>query len=327
MPVPILQAVLEGAGKSPTLAKLDSMARQVTGFGLSVIIPDENLLIAIRPAGQAPERPRFCHLIRTTEEGRKFCAACHSLMAFGACTLGVSEHNCYGGVTVMAACVHDAHGDLSGSAVVSSCDFTRGNRSEGWTAARAKAKTLPMDLRKLKEAYYDLPYLNAPQRKRLETIVDLAATALGEVLTNAKTVAEQTTRISTSAEKKLISNLILSRDKAFAGKGKPAGLPLIETVVSVVSRYPGMRLSVMDIAHAAHITPNHFSMLFRKHTGKTFVRFLLEKRLSRAEELLRDPAFNIAEIADGAGFDDPGYFARQFKKKTGVTPREWREAL
>ena len=77
----------------------------------------------------------------------------------------------------------------------------------------------------------------------------------------------------------------------------------------------------------AHITPNHFSMIFRRHTGRTFTEFLAEKRLGLAEELLRDLTLNIGQVARRAGYGDAGYFARRFKQRTGLTPRQWREAL
>jgi two-component system response regulator YesN len=88
-----------------------------------------------------------------------------------------------------------------------------------------------------------------------------------------------------------------------------------------------MPFSVKDIARSAHMSPNHFSMLFRRHTGRNFMTYLLEERLALAEELLRDLALGIKTVADRAGFDDPGYFTRRFKQKTGLTPREWRERL
>ena len=106
------------SGRSQTLEKLDGMARQLTGYGLSVIIPPENVVLAIHPPGQPAPMPEFCRIVQATQDGKKLCTTCRSLIAFGACNLGVSEHSCYGGVSVIAACIQDSRGDLSGSAVV-----------------------------------------------------------------------------------------------------------------------------------------------------------------------------------------------------------------
>jgi len=330
MTMSTVDRLVDRTGKSTTLTKLDSMTRQLTGFGLNIILPGENLTLSVHPAGQPVVSPLFCRLVQSTQEGRKCCATCHSLMAFGACNLGVSEHTCYGGVFVVAACVHDVNNALSGSAVVSSCDFTKGNRATGWRAAQRHAKKLRTNLNAMRSAYYELPYLTVQKQKTLEALVEVAATALGDLLNQPLSDSNPSgadTRLPLGVEQRLRSDLLLSRDKMFRQDGSPAGRPLVDVVSSVVSRYPAMQFTVQDIARAAHMSPNHFSMLFSRHTGQSFVKFLNEKRLSLAEELLRDLTIGIKEVADRAGFEDANYFARLFKKKTGITPREWRERL
>ena len=62
-------------------------------------------------------------------------------------------------------------------------------------------------------------------------------------------------------------------------------------------------------------------------SGTSFVQTLNATRLDRASDLLADPragGLSIAEIAFRTGFLDPGYFTRLFRKRFGITPREWR---
>ncbi|WP_336981118.1 helix-turn-helix domain-containing protein [Altererythrobacter fulvus] len=62
-------------------------------------------------------------------------------------------------------------------------------------------------------------------------------------------------------------------------------------------------------------------------SGTSFVQELNATRLERAGDMLSDPrshSLSIAEIAYRNGFLDPGYFSRQFRKRFGITPREWR---
>lgn len=80
-----------------------------------------------------------------------------------------------------------------------------------------------------------------------------------------------------------------------------------------------------DIARTAHLTPNHFSLVFRRQTGTTFSEFLAEKRFERATEGLKDLRLTIAQVAQQAGFNDPNYFAKVFHKRTGMSPRQWRQ--
>ena len=50
-----------------------------------------------------------------------------------------------------------------------------------------------------------------------------------------------------------------------------------------------------------------------------------EHSLNRAKELLRTTNLKIAEVAYQSGFGDPHYFSTVFKKKTGLTPRQFRD--
>lgn len=62
-------------------------------------------------------------------------------------------------------------------------------------------------------------------------------------------------------------------------------------------------------------------------TGLAATRFIRHVRLSKAKEMLPDPALKITTIAYDTGFSDPGYFARVFRQEFGVSPQEWRERM
>lgn len=57
-------------------------------------------------------------------------------------------------------------------------------------------------------------------------------------------------------------------------------------------------------------------------SANTFIRYV---RLTKAKELLRNPAITITAVAFDTGFNDPSYFGRVFKQEFGMTPQEWRE--
>ncbi|WEK48006.1 MAG: AraC family transcriptional regulator [Candidatus Andeanibacterium colombiense] len=62
-------------------------------------------------------------------------------------------------------------------------------------------------------------------------------------------------------------------------------------------------------------------------SGTSFVQELNATRLERAADMLADQraqGLSIGEVAYRSGFLDPGYFARLFRKRFGITPREWR---
>jgi AraC family transcriptional regulator len=63
--------------------------------------------------------------------------------------------------------------------------------------------------------------------------------------------------------------------------------------------------------------------MFKRSTGVAPHRFLMNARISRAQELLLEKDANLAMVAAATGFADQGHFTRVFKKATGVTPQAW----
>ncbi|MBD0378994.1 response regulator [Paenibacillus sedimenti] len=84
-------------------------------------------------------------------------------------------------------------------------------------------------------------------------------------------------------------------------------------------------LSIKSISEALFLTPNYLSLQFKKETGSTINQYITELRIERAQELLRDRSRKLYEIAVLVGFQDANYFAKTFKKLTGMTPSEYKE--
>ncbi|HID23423.1 MAG TPA: AraC family transcriptional regulator, partial [Planctomycetaceae bacterium] len=80
-----------------------------------------------------------------------------------------------------------------------------------------------------------------------------------------------------------------------------------------------------DVARVAHLSPSHFSRLFRRHTGQTFTEVLVRLRIRRATELLSHTDKPIALVAAESGFSDQSHFTKTFRKLMGVTPRQFRK--
>lgn len=94
----------------------------------------------------------------------------------------------------------------------------------------------------------------------------------------------------------------------------------------IESDYADPELSPALAARQVGISKRYLQTLLAS-SGTSFVQELNATRLDRASELLSDPrAANlaIADIAFRTGFLDPGYFTRLFRKRFGITPRQWR---
>ena len=73
-----------------------------------------------------------------------------------------------------------------------------------------------------------------------------------------------------------------------------------------------------------NISPPYLSTIFKKYTGQNISSYLSQQRLTHAQNLLKDVSIPIQDVCVQSGYEDPHYFARVFKNKTGVTPSEYR---
>ena len=84
-------------------------------------------------------------------------------------------------------------------------------------------------------------------------------------------------------------------------------------------------ISLTSAAEYLGITPQYLSKLFTQETKETFVDFLSSYRMEKAKSLLTETSLQINEIGKRVGYADPKYFCTLFKKKTGMTPNQFRK--
>ncbi|MBH5318509.1 response regulator [Paenibacillus sp. GSMTC-2017] len=84
-------------------------------------------------------------------------------------------------------------------------------------------------------------------------------------------------------------------------------------------------ITLKDIAQHFSFSPSYLGFLIKEKSGSTFNELLVQLRMEKACELLKQPGFKIYEIADLVGYRYLPYFSRQFKEKFGMTPLEYRK--
>ena len=89
----------------------------------------------------------------------------------------------------------------------------------------------------------------------------------------------------------------------------------------------GLPLTLDDAARHVGISKSHFSHLFKRYTGMTFVDYLTNERIRRAEAISLDPSRHITDIAFEAGFSSISTFNRAFRKVKGISPSEFRSKM
>lgn len=86
------------------------------------------------------------------------------------------------------------------------------------------------------------------------------------------------------------------------------------------------KIALKELAQKFSMTTFQFCRFFRKEIGRSFKEHLIHYRLQQAMKRLAGTSDSITEIAISTGFNDLSNFQRLFRKKIGITPREYRKA-
>jgi len=84
--------------------------------------------------------------------------------------------------------------------------------------------------------------------------------------------------------------------------------------------------NVAYFANKLFLSPNYFGDLVKKETGHTAQEYVQQKVVREAKTRLLSGSYNVSEIAYSLGFQYPQHFIRFFKRRTGVTPKQYQMA-
>lgn len=84
-------------------------------------------------------------------------------------------------------------------------------------------------------------------------------------------------------------------------------------------------IALEELARFCCVSYHHLEHIFKKITGVSPWQYLLALRIAEAKRLLADSDLTVYMVGEKVGFDDAGYFGRQFKKKTGLSPAIFRK--
>ena len=84
------------------------------------------------------------------------------------------------------------------------------------------------------------------------------------------------------------------------------------------------RIRLSELAAECDLSISHFARSFKASFGVSAHRWLVQRRIERAQELLIETHDSLADIADQAGFSDQAAFTRTFHQIVGVSPGRWR---
>jgi AraC-like DNA-binding protein len=85
-------------------------------------------------------------------------------------------------------------------------------------------------------------------------------------------------------------------------------------------------ISLSELATACRLSPSYFIVAFKRSVGHPPYKWLLMKRVERAQELILNTERSLCEIALDTGFSDQSHFTRIFSRHVGASPGAWRRA-
>jgi AraC family transcriptional regulator len=83
-------------------------------------------------------------------------------------------------------------------------------------------------------------------------------------------------------------------------------------------------VTLLQLASECRLSVSHFAKAFRQSTGKAPHRWLMERRVDRAKDLLSNPEIPLIDVSLGCGFASQSHFTRIFTMFVGVSPGKWR---
>ena len=100
---------------------------------------------------------------------------------------------------------------------------------------------------------------------------------------------------------------------------------LKEKVENYIKEHYTEEISMHDIAHIMNYSESYFCKLFKQCFKVNFTTYLANHRMEKAKSMLEDPLTNVKVVGISCGYPDSNYFARVFKRATGLTPTEYRK--
>lgn len=101
----------------------------------------------------------------------------------------------------------------------------------------------------------------------------------------------------------------------------------IKGVLEYIGLHYTENISIESLASSCYFSEYHFMRFFKKYVGMSCLDYIKSLRLQKAADLLEQQELSITDAAMTAGFSSLSYFYREFKKRYGMTPRQFIHSL
>ena len=127
-----------------------------------------------------------------------------------------------------------------------------------------------------------------------------------------------------------LQHLLILIHRSINNKPREKTLLLVSSMDTAVRYFHenyNKQICIEEYAAKQHISVSWFIRNFKEYTDVTPTQYLLSLRISNAQTLLETTNYNVTEISEIVGYNNPLYFSRLFKKQVGMSPSDVRKHL
>lgn len=110
----------------------------------------------------------------------------------------------------------------------------------------------------------------------------------------------------------------------FLIRNQGASKPII-SCIDYIYAHIKERITIEDLAEYTGLSASYLSRLFKKETGVSISDYVREKKIEKAQHLLKFCDYSLVEIANYLSFSSQSHFIQLFKEFTGMTPKKYRD--
>ncbi len=237
----------------------------------------------------------FCRAVKDNKTGLG-CAGYDSLKMVAKSTeIGKPFVNvCHAGLSEVIIPVY-GHNDTHIATIFIGQVITEEVVRQGFSEIIRRVKNLGVDMEKLEAEYKKIPHMSEEKLLKIGKMVDWALKGIN----------------STLDYESLMHQIHFNQ------------YPVIRQALNILHQSK-FAITQTEIARKLHLHQSYFSRLFTKVMKCNFQEYVKFYRISEAKQMLHHSDLPISEIADSCGYSRQSFFTRQFKKMTGMTPREFR---
>lgn len=100
---------------------------------------------------------------------------------------------------------------------------------------------------------------------------------------------------------------------------------IVEKAKIYIKENSDREISRAEVAEQFFIHPDYLSHIFKEWAGITFQDYVIKTRMDKAKKMLIYTDVSISNIAANTGYSNTAYFAKHFKRETGMTPKQYRQ--